>query len=41
MPVEELHKEHNVVLVCYLNSQDGRAEILYELPGRLSTLVAQ
>jgi len=35
MPVEELHKERNVVLVCYLNPQDGRAEIIYELPGRL------
>jgi len=35
LPVEELHKERNVVLVCYLNPQDGRAEIIYELPSRL------
>jgi len=41
MPVEELHKERNVVLVCYLNPQDGRAEIIYELPGRLPTPVSQ
>lgn len=41
MPVEELHKERNVVLVCYLNPQDGRAESIYELPGRLSMPVAR
>lgn len=35
MPFEELHKERNVVLVCYLDPQDERAEVVYEFPGWL------
>jgi len=32
---EEPRRVHNLMLLCYLDPQAGRAEVVYELPGRI------